>query len=98
MKTIKVFLTVAIYLFSSMVIANSAVKTIEAAELARAEAIELGFEWSTTVKLIEQAKASVESGDLKEAEKLANLALTEANNSIKQAKYADNNWQDNVPN
>ena len=98
MKTIKIFLTVAIFLSSSTAIANSAVTRIEAAELARSEAIKLGFEWSTTVKLIEQAKASVESGDLKKAEKLANLALTEANNSIKQAKYADNNWQDNVPN
>ena len=98
MKAVNILLVVAIYLFPTISFANPASKAIESAELARTEAIKLGFEWSTTIKLIEQAKVAAESGDLEKAEKLANLALTEANNSIKQAKYADENWQDNVPN
>ena len=68
----------------------SAIKT---AENARLEAKKRGFEWTTTTILIRKAMQAAENGNNVEAISLANKALKEAQNSIKQADYAANNWQ-----
>jgi len=66
---------------------------IEKAETARLEAKKRGFEWNTTSKLIGKARDAEKNGDQITAIKLAEKALKEAENSIKQADYAENNWQ-----
>jgi len=66
---------------------------IKIAESARLEAKERGFEWSTTSILIRNAMEAAENGNNAEAIALAEKALKEAQNSIKQADYAAKNWQ-----
>ncbi|PHS15653.1 MAG: hypothetical protein COA86_13300 [Kangiella sp.] len=63
-----------------------------------AKAKEVGFEWSTTQKLIDQAQQAEEAGDTKLASELANKAIKESKNSLAQAKYADEHWQDHTIN
>jgi predicted PurR-regulated permease PerM len=67
------------------------------AEQTRLKAAKAGFEWSTTAKLIKQAKAAQSKGDKKQASVLANKALKQAQNSLKQAKHAEQHWQKSQP-
>jgi len=63
-----------------------------------AKAKEVGFEWSTTQKLIDQAQQAEKAGDTKLASELATKAIKESKNSLAQAKYADEHWQDHTIN
>lgn len=66
---------------------------IQQAENGRLKAKELGFEWSTTSILINNAKKAIEAGDKANAKMYAEKAINEANLSLKQAKYAEKNWK-----
>ncbi len=72
---------------------DDASAAINKAKSARLEAKKRGFEWSTTKKLITMATEASSNGDSASAIKLAERALREAKNSIKQADYAAKNWQ-----
>lgn len=71
---------------------------IDQAEAARLKAAEVGFEWSTTSILISEAKQAVKDGNTELAEKLASDAISQAENSLRQAEFAAANWQDSEPN
>jgi len=90
--TYSVMILVLVFSFSSHLKAEKSL--INSAETARLEAKKLGFEWSTTSALIKQAIEALEAGDKDKASLLAQKALKEAQNAIKQAKYAEENWQD----
>ena len=62
------------------------------------KAKEVGFEWSTTQKLIDQAEVAEKTGNTKLASELATKAIKESKNSLAQAKYADEHWQDHTIN
>lgn len=102
MKTLKI----AVLVMTLMLIVQAALagkgpddvnRLITKAEKTRLKAAKAGFEWTATAGLIKQAKAAAEKGDKKQAEILANKALRQAENSLKQAKYADEHWQDYTP-
>ena len=78
--------------------ASQVSELIDKAEKTRQKAAKAGFEWVATAKLIKQAKAAQSKGDKKQASLLANKALKQAENSLKQAKYAKQNWHKSPPN
>ncbi|MFT6732175.1 MAG: curli biogenesis system outer membrane secretion channel CsgG [Polaribacter sp.] len=77
---------------------NSIVDIIAKAKNSLAKAAEVGFEWSSTAPLIKQAVEAENSGNSKLALELANKAIKESENSLVQAKYADEHWQDHAIN
>ena len=77
---------------------NSASKLISKAKVQLQKAADARFEWNTTAPLISQAEEAEKSGDIKLAKQLAERALKEANNSLVQAKHADEHWQDHAIN
>ena len=52
-----------------------------------------GFEWTTIGPLISQAQTAAQSGDQNKAKNFAIAAIKQAEEAIKQAKLADENWQ-----
>jgi len=99
MKNIKSNLFIALLVSSFSIFAAegeypaNVAAAIETAEQTRLEAKERGFEWSTTSSLIRSAMEAAENGNSEEAIALAEKALREAENSIKQADYAAKNWK-----
>ena len=81
-----------------VVSANPAAKMIEKAKSQLAKAAEARYEWNTTALLIEKAEKANASGDTKLAIELAERAINESNNSLAQAKYSDEHWQDHAIN
>ncbi len=82
---------------ASICVAGAAEPLIEKAEVARLKAAEVGFEWSTTSILIAEAKQAAEDGNNELAEKLANAAIKQAENGLKQAAFSAAHWQDSEP-
>ncbi len=84
-------------LTTNVCLANTSLSLIEQAEKARIEASKSGYEWSTTSILIAKAKQAAKDGNEKLATELAQKAINEAKSSLKQAEYADKNWQKAEP-
>ncbi len=70
---------------------------INKAETIRLKAAEVGFEWTTTSKLIAEARQAAKEGNKELSEKLASEAIKQAEASLKQAKFAAANWQSSEP-
>ena len=78
--------------------AEPAVKElIDKAEAARKEAAAIGYEWRETGTLIKKAQAALESGQEEDARKLAQEALNEGEQALKQGQYMKKNWQSLIP-
>ncbi len=67
------------------------------AEQARQQAGELGYEWNTTMPLIEKGSLALKQGDEAQATALFREAKKQAELAIAQARYADENWQMLIP-
>jgi outer membrane PBP1 activator LpoA protein len=67
------------------------------AEEARAEADKLGFEWSVTAPLLEEAHAAVKAGNHEQAIALFQEVKHQSMLAIEQAHYANKHWQLLVP-
>ncbi len=61
------------------------------------EAENLGFEWAYTREMIQSAQKALDAKQPNIAGPLATRALNQALNAIKQAKYAEQHWQDFIP-
>lgn len=70
---------------------------IQQAEDARAEADRLGFEWSVTAPLLEEAHAAYKAGNEEQARMLFDEAKHQSMLAIEQAHYAEKHWQLLVP-
>lgn len=70
---------------------------ITQAESALEEANQLGFAWSVTEPLLEEARAAHKAGDEEQATVLFQEAKHQATLAIEQAHYAEKNWQLLVP-
>jgi len=100
MKNLKNKLLICLFAVASMTTVNAATELevlIEKASTAREKASQLGFEWTATKGLIESAKIANAEGKKELAKTLAQRALNQAENGIKQAEYSDQHWQDNFP-
>jgi len=67
------------------------------AEEARAEAAELGFEWSVTGPLLEEAHAAHKAGNHEQAIALFQEVKHQSMLAIEQAHYANKHWQLLIP-
>jgi hypothetical protein len=67
------------------------------AEEARAEADKLGFEWSVTAPLLEEAHAAVKAGNEEQAIALFQEVKHQSMLAIEQAHYANKHWQLLIP-
>lgn len=67
------------------------------AEDARAEADKLGFEWSVTGPLLEEAHAAYKAGNREQAIALFTEVKHQSMLAIEQAHYADKHWQLLIP-
>ena len=70
---------------------------IKQAEEARAEADKLGFEWSVTAPLLEEAHAAVKAGNEEQAIALFQEVKHQSMLAVEQAHYANKHWQLLVP-
>lgn len=70
---------------------------IAQAQVAYEEAVRLGFGWTTTPALIDDAKRALHAGNGPEAAVFAQRALLEAEAAVQQAKYSDEHWQALIP-
>ena len=70
---------------------------IKHAEEAKAEAGELGFEWSVTGPLLEEAHAAYKAGNKEQATALFQEVKHQSMLAIEQAHYADKHWQLLIP-
>jgi hypothetical protein len=70
---------------------------IKNAEAARAEADKLGFEWSVTAPLLEEAHAAAKAGNHEQAIALFQEVKHQSMLAIEQAHYADKHWQLLIP-
>ncbi len=70
---------------------------IKQAESALAEANELGFEWSVTAPLLEEAHAANKAGNEEQATALFQEVKHQSMLAIEQAHYADKHWQLLIP-
>ena len=70
---------------------------IKNAEAARAEADKLGFEWSVTAPLLEEAHAAAKAGSHEQAIALFQEVKHQSMLAIEQAHYADKHWQLLIP-
>jgi len=70
---------------------------IKQAEDARAEADKLGFEWSVTAPLLEEAHAAAKAGNHEQAIALFQEVKHQSMLAIEQAHYADKHWQLLIP-
>ncbi len=69
----------------------------QAAQQARQRASALGYEWTTTRKLLKAAKAAAASGDYATAIELAREAERHGELAVEQAQYEDQVWMNAVP-
>lgn len=76
---------------------DSVEQWLQRAEAKRQEAAQLGFEWSYTEDMILQAKAALQRGDRQKAQVLAKQAFNQSLNAVRQAQYADEHWQQLLP-
>ena len=97
MKSLQIVLIAASFLLSNLTFADALDDMIEKAEATRLQAAEAGFEWTTTAELINSARISAKAGDAKLAMALAEKALRQGENSLRQAKYAEEHWQEYEP-
>ncbi|MCJ8297608.1 MAG: hypothetical protein MJK13_01550 [Pseudomonadales bacterium] len=85
-------------LLSAPVVASTeVVALIDKAQSTRLQAAAAGFEWTKTAGLIKSAQKALKDGDAALAQKLASKALKQAENSLLQAQYSDEHWQDHAP-
>lgn len=70
---------------------------IEDASALHIKTQQLGFAWTTTAVLIEQAIQARKEGNEDLASALAQQAIIESQNSIKQAEFAEKHWQQSEP-
>jgi len=70
---------------------------ITQAEATRKEAASIGYEWRDTSALIKKAQTALEDGLENDAKKLAQEALLESRQALKQGQYMKNNWQSLIP-
>jgi outer membrane PBP1 activator LpoA protein len=70
---------------------------IEQAEASRGEADKLGFEWSVTAPLLEEAHAAAKAGNHEQAIALFQEVKHQSMLAIEQAHYADKHWQLLIP-
>jgi len=96
MKKSSYFLFISILTASSFVSAGPVDDSIDKAEQLRLEAKKVGFEWNTTAPLIAKAREALSQGNTQLATELAERAIKEGQNSIKQAEYAKQHWQEFV--
>ncbi len=89
-----IFLTLSI---ANVCLAGSADDLIAKAESTRQQAARVGFEWSTTSILITEAKQAIKEGKEALATQLANAAIKQGEDALKQAEYAKANWKDSEP-
>ena len=97
MKLLKHILILASLSFSTAILASAAEDSITKAEEARVKVAKAGYEWTTTSLLINEAKQAAADGNQELAIKLANEAIKQTEEGMKQADFADKNWQDTVP-
>ncbi len=97
MKFLKIAFIGASLLTAQALFAGNVSELIEKAEMTRNDAAKSGFEWTTTAKLIKKAKKAAKAGDSELAIKLATKALKEGENSLIQAKYANDHWEESQP-
>jgi len=67
------------------------------AEEARAEANRLGFEWSVTAPLLEEAHAAYKAGNHEQATALFQEVKYQSMLAVEQAHYANKHWQLLIP-
>lgn len=67
------------------------------AEEARAHADKLGFEWSITKPLLDDAHAAYKAGDHQKAHALFEEAKHQSMLAVEQAHYAEEHWQLLIP-
>lgn len=70
---------------------------IEQAEMSLAEADKLGFEWSVTTPLLEEAHAAAKAGNHEQAIALFQEVKHQSMLAVEQAHYADKHWQLLIP-
>ncbi|MFT7235211.1 MAG: outer membrane PBP1 activator LpoA protein [Methylophagaceae bacterium] len=70
---------------------------IEQAETSRAEANKLGFEWSVTMPLLEEAHAAAKAGNQEQAIALFKEVKYQSMLAIEQAHYAEQHWELLIP-
>ena len=97
MKIIQYSFVLLTLSFANVCLAGSADDLISKAESTRLQAAKVGFEWSTTSILIAEAKQAVQDGNETLATQLANAAIKQGEDALKQAKYAKANWKDSEP-
>lgn len=97
MKLLKIIFISFSLLTTNICLAENSSSLIEQAEKARVKASEAGYEWSTTSILINNAKQAAKDGNEALATELAQKAILEAKNSLKQEEYANKNWQKAEP-
>ncbi|HHO58960.1 MAG TPA: hypothetical protein ENJ64_01865, partial [Thiotrichales bacterium] len=66
---------------------SAAEQAIADAKAATAEAKDMNYEWRDTGKIIKKAEEALAAGDEEKALKLANQALAQSRNAIKQAEF-----------
>ena len=69
----------------------------DAADARRMDAAAVGFEWRDTGKILGQAKAAAEEGDLEAAMKLVAKAHEQSEDAIAQQAREAELWQSRVP-
>lgn len=67
------------------------------AKEARAHADQLGFEWSVTKPLLDEAEAAYAAGDHEKARTLYQEVKHQAMLAVEQAHYAEKHWQLLIP-
>ena len=70
---------------------------IKQAEASLAEANKLGFEWSVTAPLLEEAHTAYKAGNEEQATALFQEVKHQSMLAIEQAHYADQHWQLLIP-
>lgn len=97
-KTHSILMLVSLLSFSVLAVADTDINAlIDKAEQTRLQAVVAGFEWTATEGLINSAREALQADKSELATTLANKALKQAENGLKQAKYADEHWQDYLP-
>jgi nucleoid-associated protein YgaU len=74
--------------------ASAAEQAIADAKAANAEVAAMGYEWRDTGKIIEQAEAALADGDNEKALELANQALAQAEDAMRQAELEKQKFLD----
>ncbi len=97
-KLNSILLLVSLLSFGASAVADTDVGAlIDKAEQTRLQAVAAGFEWTATEGLINSAREALQADKSELATTLTNKALKQAENGLKQAKYADEHWQEYLP-